>query len=529
MSRSTEPLQPAGAPPSGPERFDVFGGRLRAMSLRSSLVLSIFVVVLVTLVFGAVLTYLHAQSKVAEEMQAAIVVGTRIAGNAVDDAEEWNSPQRRMVLLVADFHGDRHLRAKWLGPDGEQIMTSTPAAPSVQVPLWFESLIRRPELTSPVRLPSAFDGEGKFVLETDQRNEIGEVWNDSLNTLTILGVFCALILFFVNLVIAWALKPLSRLVAAFDDMSQAIKPPRVPESGPRDLVQVYAGFNAMSDKLSRIEAKNRGLNEQLQTVQEEERADLARDLHDEVGPFLFSVDVDAASIVGLLDDGRQDEIPARVRTMRDSIRHMQQHVRDLLGRLRSAALVDVGLEDAVENLIEFWQRRYPEIVFDVAILDDSFGEERDATIYRVVQESLSNAIRHGQPKHVAVEVVEGPTGIVVEVRNDGRPLPDNNRVGGYGISGMRERLAQLGGRVEVCDQSLETGAGMSQGVVVRAWLPSSVSSNEADQCAPTEALQVAQDNDDSDCGDRHVETAVSFEEQVDAGDDVWPTRGDKVS
>ncbi|MEO1206392.1 MAG: ATP-binding protein [Pseudomonadota bacterium] len=458
------------------------------MSLRSSLILSIFVVVLLTLMFGAVLTYLHAQSKVAEEMQAAIAVGTRIAGNAVDDAEEWSSPQRRMVLLVADFHGDRHVRAKWLGPDGEQIMTSAPAAPSVQVPLWFESLIRKPEISRRVPLPSAFDREGQLVLETDQRNEIGEVWNDSINTLTILGVFCALILVFVNLVIAWALKPLSRLVAAFDDMSQAIKPPRVPERGPRDLVQVYAGFNAMADELSRIEAKNRGLNEQLQSVQEEERADLARDLHDEVGPFLFSVDVDAASIVGLVQDGRHGEIPARVGTMRESIRHMQQHVRDLLGRLRSAALVDVGLEDAVDNLVAFWARRYPDIEFDVAILGDSFGEERDATIYRVIQEAVSNAIRHGQPRHVSIEVSETEDGLTIEVRNDGHPLPSRLRSGGYGIAGMRERLAQLGGRVDVRDQPVahddvderDDGEGDRDhdGVVVSAWLPVTANASE---------------------------------------------------
>ncbi|MEL7049296.1 MAG: histidine kinase, partial [Pseudomonadota bacterium] len=429
------------------------------MSLRSSLALSIFGVVLMTLMFGAGLTYLHAQSKVAEEMQAAIVVGARIAANAVDDAEEWSNPHRRMVRLVTDFHGDRHLRAKWLAPDGAEIMTSAPAAPSVDVPSWFENLIRRPELEQAVELPAVFKDEGQLVLMTDQRNEIGEVWDDSLNTLTILGVFSVLVLLIVNAVIAWALRPLSRLVVAFQDMSHSLKPPRVPESGPRDLVQVYAGFNAMADQLAQTEAKNQRLNEQLQTVQEEERADLARDLHDEVGPFLFSTDVDASSITRLVEDNRHQEIPARVETMRESIRHMQQHVRDLLGRLRSDALVDVGLEDAIENLVGFWRQRYPEIVFDVAILDTSFGEERDATIYRVVQEALSNAIRHGQPKTVSIEVVEGVNGISIEVRNDGRDLPASVRSGAYGIAGMRERLTSLGGTLEVMDRSDDVADG----------------------------------------------------------------------
>ncbi|MBU1212619.1 MAG: histidine kinase, partial [Alphaproteobacteria bacterium] len=80
------------------------------MSLKSTLVASIVAVALITLLFGAAISYWHALSKVEAEMQAAIAVGARVAANAVDDAEESADPSRRLHLLVGDFNGDRHVR-----------------------------------------------------------------------------------------------------------------------------------------------------------------------------------------------------------------------------------------------------------------------------------------------------------------------------------------------------------------------------------------------------------------------------------
>ncbi len=137
------------------------------MSLRSTLIASIVMVALFTLLFGAAISYWHALSKVREEMDAAIAVGARIAANAVDDAEESIDPSRRLHLLVADFNGDRHLRATWQDSAGRTIAKSKPAAPRKVVPAWFQNLIRQPERTVRVDLPKVFDGLGSFVLETD--------------------------------------------------------------------------------------------------------------------------------------------------------------------------------------------------------------------------------------------------------------------------------------------------------------------------------------------------------------------------
>lgn len=437
------------------------------MSLRSTLIASIAVVAILSLLFGAGLSYWHAQSKVSEEMEAAIAVGARIATNAVDDAEEATDPARRLHLLVADFDGDRHIRAVWQDSAGRAIAQSTPAHVKPRVPGWFEALIRQPEASVRVKLPPAFDGLGALVLRTDSRNEIGEVWEDIWKTLTILAVLIGLVCLAVYYILGHALRPLETLARSLAPVSSAGEIPRIPEEGPMEFVKVYNGFNRMAERLARTEEKNRRLNEQLATVQEEERADLARDLHDEIGPFLFSVDVDAASISRFLEDGRHDEIAARVGTIRDSVGHMQRHVKDLLGRLRAAALLDVGLVDAIDNLTSFWKQRYPGVAFHLDVPDRSFGREVDLTLFRIVQESLSNAMRHGQPQRVEILIRATGNGLAVEVIDDGRGLPEAPQRGrkGFGIAGMRERVASLGGRLEVA------GCAGRSGVAVSAWLP----------------------------------------------------------
>ncbi len=435
------------------------------MSLRSTLVASIIAVALITLLFGGAISYWHALSKVDEEMEAAIDVGARISINAVDDAEESSDPSRRLHLLVADFNGNRHLRARWLDTAGRVISESTPAASPGTVPSWFEAVIRQPERTVKVDLPPIFSGLGSFVLETDSHNEIAEVWHDTWNTLQILGLLCVLVLGCVYWLVGRALRPLDKLAASFADVSKSKTAPKIPETGPAELVQVYRGFNVMAENLAKMEDKNRRLNDQLTTVQEEERADLARDLHDEIGPFLFSVDVDASTIGRFVENEKYDEIMPRLATMREAIGHMQRHVKELLGRLRSKGLVDVGLIDAIDNLTSFWRIRYPSVEFDVDVVNCSYGEVVDQTVFRIVQESLSNAMRHGKPSRVEITVSREEGGIAILVRDNGSGFQKQESASGFGIAGMRERVAAFDGSLNV------TAREDGDGVEVSAWLP----------------------------------------------------------
>ena len=442
------------------------------LSLRSRLLFSIFLTLLLSLAAGATFTYWHAVKKIETEMQAAIAVGGRVARNAVDDWEEATDPPRRLALLVADFQGDRHLRAS-LTVNGKVVRASQVANPENPAPTWFGNLLAAPAKELRVELPPVFDRYGTVLLQTDAANEVAEVWGDVGLTLSVLTIFCALVLAFVYWTMSAAIRPLQDLTSAFARVGDGDYGERVKERGPLELVRLYQGFNQMVERLAGSEAQNKRLQVQLATVQDEERADLARDLHDEIGPLLFAADVDAVAIEQLAESGHHAQIPERVGIIREAIGRMQRHVRDILGRLRPAVLIDVGLAHAIDNLVSFWRAHRPNLNFRVDVPEESFGELLDGTIYRIVQESLSNSVRHGNPTTIGIEVKSNAdSSISIRVLDDGGGLKANGRGRGYGIVGMRERVASLGGTVDVANRSDGTG------VVVSARLPARGERNE---------------------------------------------------
>jgi two-component system sensor histidine kinase UhpB len=436
------------------------------VSLRNRLLFSILVTLLLSLIAGGAFTYWHAVKKIETEMHAAIAVGSRIAKNAVDDWEEATDPARRLALLVADFQGDRHLRASLVSTEGKVLRTSQVADPENPAPAWFVNLLAAPSKVVRVELPPVFDRYGSVILQSDPHNEVAEVWGDVGLTLTVLTIFCALVLAFIYWTLATAVRPLQALTGAFARVGAGDYHERVKEGGPLELKRLNQGFNRMVERLARAEAQNKRLQEQLATVQDEERADLARDLHDEIGPLLFAVDVDAVAIEQLAKAGDHDQIPRRVGIIREAISRMQRHVRDILSRLRPAVLLDMGLAHAVDNLVAFWRSHRPNLNFEVSVPDDSFGETIDGTIYRLVQESLSNAIRHGNPSLISIDVEVNPDGSLdIRVTDDGGGLKASAAGGGFGIVGMQERVMSLGGTVGVANRP------DGRGVVVSAHLP----------------------------------------------------------
>lgn len=425
------------------------------MPLRQSLLISIVLIIVFTLLFGSAIMYWHAVNKVDTEMTAAMAVGGRIARNAVDDVEESSNPKRRLELLVADFDGDRHLKAMVVDAVGQPKLESKPAEPDSPAPSWFRALLVPEQKWLNVKMPDAFSGLGTFILEPQPYNEIAEAWDDTKKTLLILSVLCVLTMVLVYRVLGQALSPLQDLADAVSKIGKTKSAPKINERGPSEFVTVYRGFNQMVDRLTETERTNAALNEQLNTVQEEERSALARDLHDEVGPFLFSVDVDAKSIEQLAGETNAgpESITNRTQRIRDSVAHMQKHLRDILGRLRSPEMLDMGLEHAIESLLSFWRRRQPKIKFSYSAVTATFGDKVDPVFYRVAQESISNAVRHGKPSEIVIRIWQPKPNVAgLEIIDNGSGLGDGSEFRTYGISGMNERVELIGGKLSVDDR-----------------------------------------------------------------------------
>lgn len=459
------------------------------MSLRQQLLGTIALVLFGTLWLGAFLTYRHALNKIDTEMKASIAVGSRIAHNAVDDAEEVVNPTVRLRLLVADFNGDRHLRASLIEPGGSVAAVSELAPPKEGVPPWLYQLLSREPSVVAVDLPSVFSSHGRIMLQTDSRNEIAEVWDDVQLFITILTIFCATGLLVTLLVLGRALQPLHILTVAFDRIGRGDYGPRMQEAGPREFVSLASGFNKMAGHLSDMESRNRGLLVQLEAVQEEERAELARNLHDEVSPLLFCVGVDAMAIQQMAGNRLHDKIAEHARSIQDAVGNMKGNVKAILGDLRPSNVHALGLHGAIDELIEFWKARHPNLSFDVEIPDTSWGAKVDGAVQAIVGESVNNALKHSSPHRVSIVIKESGGTLDVEVSDDGggfKAASASKHERGFGILGMKERAQNLGGVLSV------TNAHDSRGVTVWAQLP--IRAGTAIEAAAVRRIGIAEDS-----------------------------------
>ncbi len=432
------------------------------MSLHRHLIASVTAVLLASLLAGAFLTYEHAASRVHTEMHAALAVGRHVVQNAVDDSAEQPDPTRRLARIVAAFNGDRHLRATVTDPHAKTLMQSTTQPPTAPAPRRFLTLIAGPTLTAPIALPALLQATGTLALSADPQNEAAEAWDDVKLDLAILTVFFALVLALIVTTLRRAVRPLQDLRAALTRIATGDYAIRLAPSRTRELAQVQAGFNAMAERLADMELQNRLLQTRVQRVQEEERAELARDLHDEVAPFLFAVSADASLIRQHVAHPRPAEIDARAEAILASVGHMQRHLRHVLSRLMPDVLLDLGLAGAIETLVHGWSSRRPDIAFAVQVEAGTLDDRRTAVAFRVVQESLSNAVRHANPTSIAVRIAQAANCCIVEVTDNGTGLPQTPKHQqptrhGLGLLGMRERVSAIGGRLTFATSPGSTG------------------------------------------------------------------------
>ena len=181
--------------------------------------------------------------------------------------------------------------------------------------------------------------------------------------------------------------------------------------------------------------------------QELERRRLARELHDETGQALTSI------LLGLrsLEERRSDDVDEAVSQLRELVVQTLQDVRRLAVELRPTALDDFGLAPALERLTS----TFAEQTGTVVEIESQLGEERlpadvETVLYRIVQEALTNVVKHAQADHVSI-VLQRKEGIVTTViEDDGRGFaPGDQGDGGLGLVGMKERVELVNGRLEI--------------------------------------------------------------------------------
>jgi signal transduction histidine kinase len=182
-------------------------------------------------------------------------------------------------------------------------------------------------------------------------------------------------------------------------------------------------------------------------AQELERSRLARELHDETGQALASILLGLRTLEQTLDSEHARTRVASVRELAVSTLH---NVRRLAVELRPAALDDFGLDAAIERLVETYRENAATAVdLEIRIGDERLPPDVETTLYRIVQEGLTNITKHAEASRISVLLTRKERTVVLVVEDDGRGFDTRTATDGLGLAGMRERVALVGGRMRV--------------------------------------------------------------------------------
>jgi two-component system sensor histidine kinase UhpB len=428
-------------------------------SLKLRVLLAIMLVVVLGAVIGFVTAALMERRSLKDELSAALLSGrqrvvTQIAAGAMGD--------RDLRELVRSFDGDRHMS---ISLERAAAARSLPLQPSWRAPAWFDHLVD-PHV-SDVRLPS--NANGAIVLVAEPADDAGDAWIQFRNAFVLVLVVSAAGLGLVYLTLDRALQPLQALAVAFKRVGAGNYDTHVPEVGPTELIRLLENFNRMAADLAAMHRRTRMLEEQVLKFQDEERSELARDLHDEIGPHLFAASIDASVACRVLEGNGDQDGARRVRAIAAAISRAQHHVREILTRLRPTKFVEMGLDVAIEELFDFWRSRKPEIEIAgrLAPLEDKLPYALQELAYRTIQEGLTNAVRHANAHRIEVELAVTSSRVMrVQVADDGEGGRFAGQETGFGLVGMRERAEALGGQLSIVPGPLGGWA-----IVVEAPIP----------------------------------------------------------
>lgn len=433
------------------------------MDLRARLLTCLLAGFAALLAVAGFVVFSSLQSDVYEELHAS----DRLVALMLRAAQAVHSNQaadvQALEALLAEG-GLRHVQVTLERSDSEQLLQSA----TVQAaPLsWTARLAGLHSRDFPVHRLSVGQGQ-QLVLRVNPRNEVDEVLADAARMLSLFALFA-----FFSMLAAWwaadrALRPVRALEEGLARIGQGELDTPLPHMALREFQRVAVAIEHMAQSLAQARVDERRLGQRLMELQESEREDLARELHDEFGQMLTAMSAAAAFMERHAGTTSPEKLIECARDIRQAAGYMSQQVHSRLRQLRPHGLHHMNLRDVITELL-CSSRLNAEGVMIEAQLPPTLPElsaGAGLALYRTVQEALTNVLKHAKARHVQLLIQISDQGLLMTLDDDGQGHPqDVLQSARAGVMGMRERAAMVNGRFELTQGSLG-------GLRVSLWLP----------------------------------------------------------
>ncbi|NOJ38975.1 sensor histidine kinase [Bradyrhizobium australiense] len=341
-------------------------------------------------------------------------------------------------------------------------------------PRWFAALVQtllgdHAAVVRSISMRAA--NAGSVSAAADPNAAIALAWQHILDNIHVALLMAVAIALLASLAIAHTLAPAQQIVAALQRMARGQYSTSLPRFRSMELAMIGRAVSDLGDRLARAMEERAALTRRLLEIRSDERRALARELHDEFGQNLTAILAFANTIEATSAQEKDNsEVAQDARMISQATHRIMACLRDTLNRLRHPPAEELGLEACLVDLVDSWRSRnaaQPMIQLDLK--GDLAGVRGAvaATAYRVAQECLTNSLRHSSARVIVLRI-ERRTGaenaLLVHVEDDGGgDAAKVARSPGFGLTGIRERVAALGGSLSIADAN--------RGVSVAATIP----------------------------------------------------------
>ena len=433
------------------------------MSLRLRLNLLITALMLLFLLAVGYINFHGTKSSIQEGVEAATRVTVQLLDTVVVSSiqnPEWGYTHDVMRRFLQHLGHVRGNEIALYNLNGGLMYQSPPSKyrADQNPPEWFYNMLDPHE--KPVTRMIQY---GKLIIEPNPAGGIREAWRKLQILLWIgLGFFVLL-----NVAVYWMLghwlQPLKPMLKAINNMEHGDLSVRLPSFDLPEFDRIGHSLNRMAESLAaeRELEENRQLTALIQSHIEDERRSLARELHDELGQYVTAIKTFAVTIANKTK-GNSPDISSHAQTIVAAANHIYDGMHNIIRQLRPGSLDNLGLAETLKDSVNSVQNQHPNLKISLNLSGklESLGESLNINIYRIVQESINNAIKHAEAKNIEISLNTTKTGALeLTIKDDGKGMniDEVDQSNHFGLLGMRERVQSFKGSFNV-DSDLKAKA-----------------------------------------------------------------------
>jgi two-component system, NarL family, sensor histidine kinase UhpB len=422
---------------------------LANLSLRTKLSIYVSAAISVAVLLCISLFALHGVSRIRSESESALRLAMELVIGVMPSIMQSATPEVELRKIIVEANNSRHVRIYSKKISALGMSNPNPEA----APSWFSNIITTRTDKKELSISNKNGFNDKIIIESNPSDEIAEIWAEiNWISLASLGII-SLTTLIISIVVSKTLAPINEYVLALNKLDKGEREIDIIGNGSPEFRIISERINTLAKTLHNLDYENHKLIQKMIKIQDNERKELSRNLHDDFGPALFMTRI----VIGGLRKKIELALGAKNynkewEAIDQNIDKLQQINRGVLGRLRPAALEEMGLIDAVEAMAQSWRKTNPHVDLKCkfSVVDYSLDEDRSLTAYRIVQEALTNIYRHSAASKALVQIsTEAKTNakilkIIIEDNGVGiNPIS----IQGIGLRGIQERILSVGGEL----------------------------------------------------------------------------------